>query len=242
MAAAHDSREARRRYISSAGARGSLTDRDYFKSTMSGNADFVVSDPVISKSLNVHIIVVAQALKAPNGSVAAMVAFQVKLSALSLLIEGIKVGEGGYGWMLGPGEWKAPGGEAIMTFCSPVAAAAFRELAHGEAGLGTTIEMHRSDEIGELVRDFNSFVAKLREIVARLKSAQGELESIGAELGGSVGETAAAVSEIARAVGSVRGKADSQSASVGQASSVTEASAAIEEMVGMEAAIGRFKV
>lgn len=104
-------------YISSAGAKGSLSDRDYFKTIMSGGSDFVVSPPVISKSLGIYQIVFAQAVKAPDGSVAAMVAFQVKLATLSEITATMKAGRTGYGWMIdGDGFVIAfPVEKAIMT-------------------------------------------------------------------------------------------------------------------------------
>jgi methyl-accepting chemotaxis protein len=86
-------------YVSSAGARGNIADRDYFKQIMSGS-DYVVSEPVISKSLGVYQVVVAQAVKAPGGATAAMVAFQIKLTTLSEITASMKSGKTGYGWMI----------------------------------------------------------------------------------------------------------------------------------------------
>jgi hypothetical protein len=40
-------------YISSAGARGNIADRYYFRQVISGGVPFAVSSPVISKSLGV---------------------------------------------------------------------------------------------------------------------------------------------------------------------------------------------
>jgi methyl-accepting chemotaxis protein len=134
------------------------------------------------------------------------------------------------------------------------AAASFRDLAEGEADLTYTIELSRNDEVGDLVRDFNVFLGKLRSMVTSLKAAQSELASIGNELGESIDSTTAAVSEIGSSVGRVAEGAEVQSRSVNEASSavaqvarnidslerviadqsasITEASASIEEMVG----------
>jgi methyl-accepting chemotaxis protein len=141
------------------------------------------------------------------------------------------------------------------------AGAGFRELAAGEADLRKRIEIRRSDEIGDLARDFNAFLEKLREIVTNLKVAQASLGTIGDGLGGSVESTSAAVGRIANAISDVSGRAERQSESVDQASSaveqiahnidgleslienqaasVTEASSAIEEMVGNIASVSR---
>ncbi len=137
----------------------------------------------------------------------------------------------------------------------PIARAgdAFRELSMGEADLGKSISIDRSDEIGELGSSFNAFLAKLREIVSSLRASQAGLVSIGSELGGSVRDAVGAVSLISGVVAAVRVGVGAQVASVeesssaivqiarnidgldrlvrDQSSSVAEASSAIEEMV-----------
>lgn len=134
------------------------------------------------------------------------------------------------------------------------AAADFRELAGGGADLTKRIEVARDDELGELGRGFNEFMAKLQEIVISLKAAQSELGDIGDRLGSSVETTSATVSQIGASIGAIRDKAHVQAESVvetssaveqiargieglesliqEQAASVSEASASIEEMVG----------
>jgi methyl-accepting chemotaxis protein len=135
-----------------------------------------------------------------------------------------------------------------------LAASGFRELAEGEADLTRTIAIGRNDEIGELVGDFNGFLAKLREVMANLKGAQSDLSGIGDRLGGSVDGTEAAVSQLNANLGGVRERGEHQSSSVeesssavsqiarniasldalieSQAASIAESSAAIEQMVG----------
>jgi methyl-accepting chemotaxis protein len=142
-----------------------------------------------------------------------------------------------------------------------LAGASFRELAEGEGDLRKRADARRRDEIGDLARDFNAFLDKLREIVSSLKDAQSSLGSIGEGLGGSVEATAAAVSRISLAISEVSGKTARQAESVDQASSavdeiahnieglegrienqaasVAQASAAIEEMVGNIASVSR---
>ncbi len=140
-------------------------------------------------------------------------------------------------------------------------AAGFRTLARGEADLTVRLEAKSDDEVGDLVRDFNSFLERLREIVLALKKSQGSLAGIGAELTDSVGETKETVGRIASAVETVHLKTRAQSESVaesstaveqiakniesldrlivGQSAGLTEASASIEQMVGNEGAIGK---
>ena len=103
-----------------------------------------------------------------------------------------------------------------------LAGASFRELAEGDADLRKRVEIRRRDEIGDLARDFNAFLDKLREIVTGLKEAQSSLGTIGDGLGTSVEATTEAISRISGAVVEVQGKTERQSLSVNQASSAVE--------------------
>ncbi len=140
------------------------------------------------------------------------------------------------------------------------AAARFRELAEGGADLSARMEAMRDDEVGDLIRDFNGFVGKLRSVVSSLKAAQAGLVRIGGELGDSAAETAGAIARINGSLEGVRARTEGQTRSVSEASSavaqiarniealevligeqaasVTEASASIEEMVGNIGAVG----
>jgi methyl-accepting chemotaxis protein len=104
------------------------------------------------------------------------------------------------------------------------AAREFRSLAEGEADLTVMIKMERRDEIGDLIRDFNAFIAKLREIVSHMKNAQGELAAIGHDLGLSSARTSEAAALIAERTDASRARIESQ------ASSVSETSSAVEEI------------
>jgi len=134
------------------------------------------------------------------------------------------------------------------------AGAAIREIAEGEADLTKSIVLKQKDEIGQLVGDFNRFIAKLHEIVVQLKSAQDILVSVGEELSASSHETASSTSQIMANIEGVRRQTEVQTRNVDEASSaihevakniealdnviasqsasVTEASASIEQMVG----------
>ena len=131
---------------------------------------------------------------------------------------------------------------------------AIREIAEGDADLTASIKLHHDDEIGDLVRDFNQFVAKLRGIVTNLKHSQNELAAIGDSLAATSHQSSSATSEILANVDGVRrqtvqqmGSVDNSSSAVEevakniesldrlvatQAAGVTQASASIEEMIG----------
>ena len=76
-----------------------VSDRDYFKEIMSRRSDWEVSDPVVSRTLDAPVIVMAYPVKADDGSVPALVAMQVRLDALSALMDEVKLGATGYGWL-----------------------------------------------------------------------------------------------------------------------------------------------
>jgi methyl-accepting chemotaxis protein len=344
--------------VTSAGTKANLSDRQYFQDIMAGKADFIVGDPVVSKSLGVPIIPLAAAVKDGSGAVVGLVGFSVKLEELSRIVSSIKLGEGGYGWVVdgsglfiahpkaeyvmklsldkaaemgyrglaefgkvllgspaGSGSYARPDGvgmiacfaavpgtpgwklgvnmpasnvrvtsSAIIRFfvfifavtigifialsfligksiARPVLGivATFKELAEGDADLTKELAVARNDEVGALARDFNRFIAKLREIVVSLKSAQDELADTGEALRASAAEAAGAVVQISGKVAEVGDKARRQAEGVAesssaveqiaknieslerlisdQAASVTEASASIEEMVGNIASV-----
>jgi methyl-accepting chemotaxis protein len=130
----------------------------------------------------------------------------------------------------------------------------FKELAEGDGDLTVSVEMDRNDEIGDLVSEINTFLAKLREIMIDLKGAQSDLSGIGDELDRSVVGAGKAVGELAGDIAAVRDRGIHQASSVeesssavsqiarniasldelisSQAASVAEASASIEQMVG----------
>ena len=87
-------------YRNSEGVRGNVKDRDYFKAIMEGGADAAVGAAVISKSLNVPIVVSAVAVKGADKKTRAFAAFQFTLGKLSEIAASIKVGRTGYGWIM----------------------------------------------------------------------------------------------------------------------------------------------
>jgi methyl-accepting chemotaxis protein len=76
-----------------------IADLDYFKKVMGKWSDWEISDPVISKTLNVPVVVTAFPVKTEDGSVAALLGIQVRLDVLSKIVGEIKVGATGYGWL-----------------------------------------------------------------------------------------------------------------------------------------------
>lgn len=86
-------------YVTSDGAKGNVSDRDYFKEIFVSGKQEAVGKAVISKSLNAPIIVTTVAIAAQDGKNKAFVALQFKLEELSNIVTNIKVGKTGYGWI-----------------------------------------------------------------------------------------------------------------------------------------------
>ncbi|GAB1457927.1 hypothetical protein MASR2M48_32350 [Spirochaetota bacterium] len=83
-------------YLRPLGDTGNLADRDYFKDIMSGKADNLVANPVMSKSLGVPIVIVASAIKR-NGRNDGLIGIQITLDALSKTASSVKLGKTGSG-------------------------------------------------------------------------------------------------------------------------------------------------
>lgn len=86
-------------YVSSAGASGNVSDRDYFDEIFKQNKDFAIGKAAISKSLNIPIVVVILGIPGSNGKNTSALAFQFTLDDISKIAKEINVGETGYAWI-----------------------------------------------------------------------------------------------------------------------------------------------
>ena len=127
-------------------------------------------------------------------------------------------------------------------------------IASGNADLTQRIPDATNDEIGDVVKGFNSFVEKLHGIVKNLQGSKNNLMTVDTDLQASTQDTSASITEIIANIESVNNQIISQASSVtetagavnqissnieslermieSQASCVTEASAAVEQMIG----------
>ncbi len=209
------------------------------RSAVDGRVSYLVSHPIrLGKSDDYWSLCISIPVEAILASAARVTVFIVASSLIILVALSVSI------WVLI--------GRALRPLS--MAGSAIRAIAEGGGDLTRRIDLSRNDEIGDLVRDFNGFVGKLREIVSSLKTSQEALGSIGSDLAASSHEAASAAAEILANVEGVRKQAERQAESVGDASSaveetarniesldklvetqaagVTEASASIEEMVG----------
>jgi methyl-accepting chemotaxis protein len=119
--------------------------------------------------------------------------------------------------------------------------------------LTQSINVNTKDEIGDLARDFNSTLDKIKDMIGVIKKEADGLSEIGNDLSSNMTETAAAVNQITANIQSIKGRVMNQSASVtqtnatieqvisninklnghveNQSSNITQASSAIEQMV-----------
>jgi len=122
-----------------------------------------------------------------------------------------------------------------------------------EGDLTHSVNVDTKDEIGDLARDFNYTMGKIRSLVKNVKKEADVLFQIGNDLSSNMTETAAAVNEITANIQSIEGRVINQSASVSethatmeqvvvninklnghvenQSNNVSQASSAIEKMV-----------
>ncbi len=132
-------------------------------------------------------------------------------------------------------------------------------IASGNADLTQRIPEATNDEVGDVVKGFNSFVAKLQDIIRNLLGTKDELGIAGEDMGATAQDTAAAITEIIANIESVHQQIVNQSNSVdqtagavnqiasnisslehmieNQSAGVSEASAAVEEMIGNIASV-----
>lgn len=126
-------------------------------------------------------------------------------------------------------------------------------ISTGNADLTQRIDVTADDEIGDVVKGFNSFVAKLQEIIKTLFESKQYLECVGEDLQVSMQDTSASIAQIISNIANVNGQILTQSNSVhetvdaaneissnidslekmieNQAMCVKEASASVEEMI-----------
>ncbi|MBO6175998.1 MAG: HAMP domain-containing protein [Treponema sp.] len=128
------------------------------------------------------------------------------------------------------------------------------DIASGNADLTKRIEVTSHDEIGNVVKGFNSFTEKLQSIISNVKNSNLNLETVGTDMNASVEDTASSITQIISNIESMKKQIDTQNQSVNQTAGavneiasnieslehmiesqttgVTQASAAVEEMIG----------
>lgn len=132
--------------------------------------------------------------------------------------------------------------------------ASIQNIASGDADLTRRIDSTVNNEIGSIVKGFNTFINTLQLIMSDLKKSKKELSDAGINLHGGIESTFIAITSILSDINSVKKEITNQSASVeetagavteisqnivslekmieNQAKGVNQASAAVEQMIG----------
>ncbi|MHC6204444.1 methyl-accepting chemotaxis protein [Breznakiellaceae bacterium SP9] len=99
-----------------------------------------------------------------------------------------------------------------------------KDISEGEGDLTKSVELHSTDEVGDLARYFNATLGKIRNLVVSIKKQAATLFDIGNNLSANMTETAAAINQITANIQNIKGRVLNQSASV------TETNATMEQM------------
>jgi methyl-accepting chemotaxis protein len=94
-----------------------------------------------------------------------------------------------------------------------------------EGDLTKSIDVHTKDEIGDLSRDLNATVDKVKTMINGIRNEATSLSSIGNDLSSNMTQTASAINEITANIQSIKSRVISQSASV------TETNATMEQVI-----------
>ena len=82
------------------GSTTNIKDRNYFQAIMQQGKEQFVDDPVISKTTGQPVVHITRAVKDKNGRTFAMLAGVVNVKLLTDLVDDVKIGEKGYGYLL----------------------------------------------------------------------------------------------------------------------------------------------
>ena len=109
-----------------------------------------------------------------------------------------------------------------------------KEIAKGDADLTQRLEIKSNDEIGGVVRGFNTFIENLRRIISEVKNSKDKLQTVDEDLQSTTQATGNSIAQISVHIGDVSAQIDNQSASVEQTvGSVTQIARNIENLNGM---------
>ncbi len=128
------------------------------------------------------------------------------------------------------------------------------EIAKGDADLTKKLDIKSKDEIGGVVRGFNTFIENLRVIITEIKDSKVKLQKVDGQMQTTTELTGSSINKISSNIADVTAQIDSQSESVSdtvssvtqiagniesldkmienQSNGVNQASAAIEQMLG----------
>ncbi len=102
---------------------------------------------------------------------------------------------------------------------------ALNDIARGDGDLTRSLDDSRSDEVGQVAREFNGFVHSMREIIAAVRDSVGALSTVSQGLSTNMEQTSEAVQSLNRNIESVRAQITDT-----QAPEVKDVSATVAEI------------
>ncbi len=116
-----------------------------------------------------------------------------------------------------------------------VVAGILKTIADGEGDLTKRLGLNRSDEIGDLSRNYDAFVDKLSEMIGLMQGTSARLQESGSDLAAALVETSASLHEITSNVGSAKDHIVQQEEIAGQTAqsvrSISEHVSTLQELV-----------
>jgi len=92
----------------------------------------------------------------------------------------------------------------------------------GNGDLTHVIEIKTNDEVGNMGKNLNVTLDKIRQLIKAVKEEATELSKVGTNLSSNMTQTAAAINEITANIQNIKGRALNQSASVSQTNATME--------------------
>jgi predicted transcriptional regulator YheO len=80
-------------YLSTNGKGGNISEREYFQTLIKENKDYVISDPLISKSSGKPMFVLAYSIRDNNGKQIGVLGNNVNLEAITNISQDVKIGK-----------------------------------------------------------------------------------------------------------------------------------------------------
>jgi len=77
----------------------SVKDRSYFQAIYADNKDYDIGKVAISRAINVPSVILAKAIKKPDGTTKALLAFEMRMENFTDIVSSIKIGKTGFAWV-----------------------------------------------------------------------------------------------------------------------------------------------
>lgn len=86
-------------FYASTGARGNIADRDYFREIVHNHKTSYIGDVVVSLATGKPTVTIGHAIHSSSQQIVGVLAFSISVDALSQSVDGISIGNAGYGFV-----------------------------------------------------------------------------------------------------------------------------------------------